>query len=218
MRNATVCLDSALKVTHLGLQSRAARWQEVTPAPPQPPPFRLPPFASGRLLRSRPFPFRRRDQHVHPPTYARLAPTGRSWCWCGGGESDLSLKIFLLVVRNVLPVISRSSRRGRGGGATGGAKSRSSERRDLSVTDSKNRAIPGAAKCFRMRIIEEAAWTRLGLLWISRLYFCFLQSPAGETLQLRLMKNFSETSSPASFTARQSRLAWNHITSLLYSQ
>lgn len=53
---------------------------------------------------------------------------------------------------------------------TGGAKSRSIERRDLSVTDGKNRAIPGTAKCFKMRIIEEAAWTRLGLLWISLLF------------------------------------------------
>lgn len=103
-------------------------------------------------------------------------------------------------------------------GATGGAKSGSSERRDLSVTDSKNRAIPGAAKCFKMRIIEEAAWTCLGLLWMSWLYFCFLQSPAGETLQLPLRKNFSETSSAASFPARQSRRAGNHIALLLYSQ
>lgn len=47
-------------------------------------------------------------------------------------------------------------------GCSGGAKSVSSKRRDLSVIDSKNRAIPGAAKCFKMRIIEEAAWTLLG--------------------------------------------------------
>lgn len=99
---------------------------------------------------------------------------------------------------------------------TGGAKSRSIERRDLSVTDGKNRAIPGAAKCFKMRIIEEAAWTRLGLLWISLL---FLPPPVACRRDASITtrpKTFFETSSPASFTARQSRRAWNqhHVASL----
>lgn len=67
-----------------------------------------------------------------------------------GNESHLSLKIFLPVIKNVLPVITGSRRRG-----TGGAKSGSSKRRVLTVTDSKNRAITGAAKCFKPTTAED---------------------------------------------------------------
>lgn len=67
-----------------------------------------------------------------------------------GNESHLSLKIFLPVIKNVLPVITGSRRRG-----TGGAKSGSGKRRGLTVTDSKNRAITGAAKCFKPTRAED---------------------------------------------------------------